>query len=316
MPASEQLERVLYVLAAASRADGVTFEQLTRALRTDVQTIVEDLNEATSRVYSHPAGTVDPFEITIEADRVHVFAPSEFNRPVRLNEREALALGLGLRVLASEAEVEQRAHILALAERLERDLKAPEIELQPAMLMEAAGAYNAAGFDASLGEDDLRSVFADAIEQRRICVIEYMKPHGEPSARRILPRRLIYANGHWYVAALDVASEESRVFRLDRVLTTEIAERMPEFAAVGEAASEYVAEQFEEVAVRYSGKVARWIAEHNGGQVERDGSTVVTHRVSDVDWLVRHVLQYGGEAVVVTPEFRKLVAERVRRLCA
>lgn len=35
---------------------------------------------------------------------------------------------------------------------------------------------------------------------------------------------------------------------------------------------------------------------------ERDGSAVVRHRVADPGWIVRHVLQYAGDAVVEEPE--------------
>src|SRR5688572_905887 len=119
MPAADQLERILYVLPMAARGNGASFEELAHALNCDVATIIHDIEEATSRVYYHPAGTVDPFEIMIEAGRVRVHAPSDFKRPVRLSDREALALGLGLHALAAEAEVARRAEILALASRLE-----------------------------------------------------------------------------------------------------------------------------------------------------------------------------------------------------
>jgi predicted DNA-binding transcriptional regulator YafY len=37
--------------------------------------------------------------------------------------------------------------------------------------------------------------------------------------------------------------------------------------------------------------------------------------VSDADWLVRHVLRYGGEAEVLEPEvLRRRVAETARRI--
>jgi predicted DNA-binding transcriptional regulator YafY len=55
--------------------------------------------------------------------------------------------------------------------------------------------------------------------------------------------------------------------------------------------------------VRYSPRIARWIVER-AVPAERadDGSVVVRHRVADPRWIVRHVLQYAGEAVVEEPE--------------
>lgn len=323
MPASEQLQRILHILPMAARAHGVTFDELERALCVDRDTIIADLNEAIACIYNHNGGAVEPFQITMESERVRVHASPEFQRPTRLSPKEALVLGLGLRVLASEAAGERRAQILALAERLERDLAVPEIELQPALhervMAEARGPYGAE-LAIAVGEDDFRSVFAGAIEQRRVCAVEYMKPRAAaPGLREVLPQRLIYGNGHWYVAAIDAERGDSRTFRLDRVISVDVTEKRLEAAGVSEQLSIYAADQHgeTEARVRYSPRVARWIAEQNGGQLERDGSIVVMHRVADPEWLVRHVLQYGGEAVVETPEeLRQVVAQRAGALCA
>ena len=49
-------------------------------------------------------------------------------------------------------------------------------------------------------------------------------------------------------------------------------------------------------------ELARWIAERMAQPLERGGSAVVSHRVADPGWIVRHVLQYAGDAVVEEPE--------------
>jgi predicted DNA-binding transcriptional regulator YafY len=57
-----------------------------------------------------------------------------------------------------------------------------------------------------------------------------------------------------------------------------------------------------EVKVRYSPRIARWIAEKEAGVAESDGSLTVTYQVADPHWIVREVLQYGPEAEVLEPE--------------
>ena len=64
--------------------------------------------------------------------------------------------------------------------------------------------------------------------------------------------------------------------------------------------------------MRYSPRIARWIAEREGKELEKDGSLVVEHTLADTDWAVRHVLQYGPEAEVLAPP--EVKAELVRRL--
>jgi predicted DNA-binding transcriptional regulator YafY len=64
--------------------------------------------------------------------------------------------------------------------------------------------------------------------------------------------------------------------------------------------------------VRYSRRVARWIAEREGLPLEKDGSLTTEHPLADPQWAVRHVLQYGPDAEVLSPpEVRDEVARRL-----
>ena len=322
MAAADQLERILYILPRAAGPHGASLAELARALEVEEATIMRDLAEATERVYYHPAGNVEPFEIFLEGERVRVHAPQDFKRPVRLNARESMALELGLRVLATDLGGARRAHALELAARLSAQVSAPELTLQPAIARHAgvgtgahADADGEAAIDVDFGEDEVRGVLADAITRRRLCTLTYLKPGDAPAERRIAPRRLLYANGQWYVAAHDTSSGGDRNFRLDRVLHAQVlAEAAP---ALADAPAEWFFHRDAselEARVRYSPRVARWIAEDNGTQCEPDGSLVLTHRVADAQWLVRHVLQYGGEAVVETPPLRRMVAQAAARV--
>jgi predicted DNA-binding transcriptional regulator YafY len=53
--------------------------------------------------------------------------------------------------------------------------------------------------------------------------------------------------------------------------------------------------------VRYSPRIARWIAERELRAIGDDGALVLDHPLADVDWAVRHVLQYGPDAEVLSP---------------
>ena len=103
--------------------------------------------------------------------------------------------------------------------------------------------------------------------------------------RPVHPYALVYGEGHWYLLAWCTVSEGVRIFRVDRIL---------------------------EVRVRYSPRIARWIAEREAGEWDADGAFGVTHQAADPHWAVRHVLQYGPDAVVLEPEeVRRLVREVV-----
>ena len=55
------------------------------------------------------------------------------------------------------------------------------------------------------------------------------------------------------------------------------------------------------IKVRYSPRIARWIAEREGVECAGDGSLTLEHPLADAEWGVRHVLQYGPDAEVIEP---------------
>jgi proteasome accessory factor C len=334
--AEAQLERILYILAAAARDGGAAIDELAGALCVPPATILHDLEEATARVYHHPAGSAESFSITLERRRVRVRALAEFQRPVRLSAAETLSLGLGLRALAAEAEPGRRAASLELARRLEAELAVPDttpaaaasadvrVLYSPAPeVAEPEVEYDAAPFVLAFDDDGFRSVVADAIDVHRICTMWYLKAGAtQPEQRRIAPYRLVYAEGTWYVAAHDLDRDDLRFFRMDRVLDAAVTEHAAppepaELAALLLSAAPFIAGSDVEVEVRYSSRIARWLQERTPCAAADDGSVVVRHRVADARWLVRHVLQYGGEAVVVEPaEARLWVAQAAGRMAA
>jgi predicted DNA-binding transcriptional regulator YafY len=317
--AQERLERLLYVLPRAARPEGGHIGELARALDVAPAEILADIEEATTRVFYHPGGMTDAFNFTVEGDVVRLHG-REFNRPARLTVAEAMALGLGLRVLAAEADVERRNELLALAHQLEAELVTPEILMQP-MLRDRDAIREEVGYatvsapsevEVALGEDDFRGDIAAAVQTRVFCDVVYLKAGGSsPAELRMAPVRLIYARGHWYVRAFEDESKAIRNYRLDRILELSLTDEHHDYADVSTAAPGFASDGGLPVQVRYSTEVARWVAERENAQCEPDGTLVMTYDVVDMNWLVRHVLQYGGEAVVETPEARAAVAKAV-----
>jgi predicted DNA-binding transcriptional regulator YafY len=130
--AQERLERLLYIFPIASQPGGASLDELSAALGVSVAQVMNDLQEATARAFHLPAGAGDALQITVEENRVQIFAGAHFRRPVRLSRNEALALGIGLRMLAAEVESPERERRLELASRLEHALSAPTIAVRDA----------------------------------------------------------------------------------------------------------------------------------------------------------------------------------------
>jgi predicted DNA-binding transcriptional regulator YafY len=332
-PAERQLERVLHALAVAARPDGASLADLATELGISAERLLRDLEEVTARAYYlEPPVDID---IGIEGGRVEVWTTGEFRRPVKLAPREALALTLGLRLLAEESDADCVAALRELAARLDAGLAA----VPAAALAEdfALGAGDPAG------EGQLAAL-REAARERRAVELRYLKPADvEPEPRQLHPYALVHAGGRWYAIGHcpDAARTGSRAptvraFRLDRILAVtpldgtfdvpddfdvqDYVARAPGGAAASPTAgiprgSLFRADEPLEITVRYSSRIARWIEEQVLGILQTDGSILVKHVVADPGWLVRHVLYHGADAEVIEPpEIRDMMRQRIEQI--
>lgn len=308
--AEEQLSRILRLLPRAAREDGVSLARLADELGIDERSILRDLQEVYTRAYYHPAGSGENVQVLIEPDSVAVWTTGEFRRPVRLNAREAMALGMGLRMLAADSPAPAGAGLVTLAERLERQLASQDPEALRPHYAASAGAGSAEG---------IRALLAGAARERRRCRIAYVKPAApQPDVRAVEPYVLLIAEGRWYVVGHCCRNADTRVFRVDRIVealplaeTFSVPDGFDPDAYVTEGRV-FRAEDEVEAAVRFSARIARWIREKGPVEEGEDGGVTVRYRVADPQWLVRLVLQYGPDAEVLgPPELRERVRERV-----
>ena len=144
-----------------------------------------------------------------------------------------------------------------------------------------------------------------------------------PSNRIICPYGIVFVSGNWYAVAHCESSEGIRIFRLDRVEQVESLDarfESPRGFSLDAVIADGRALQTSSAAaltVRYSPRIARWIAEREGKPLAEDGSLTLDHPLADTEWAVRHVLQYGPDATVLEPaEVREAVVQRLSEMAA
>ena len=79
--ASDQLERILYILPAAAREGGTGLASLAEALGVTRARVVQDITDVTHRSFYHPAGSGDDLQIELTVERVSVWTKGDFQRP-------------------------------------------------------------------------------------------------------------------------------------------------------------------------------------------------------------------------------------------
>jgi len=309
--AAAQLKRLLAIVPRVADGEEHEIAAIAELLGVSEATVLNDLVSVGDR-YDTPGGFIEGLQVFIDARRASV-RTSHFLRPMRLTAAELRALDLGLAMIRAERTPAEwpvidsaRARIRAVVSKLrdesvwEGSIAAPHAVAPPAL-------------QARLG------TVREALAKRRKLRIAYRRGDAtEATTRVVSPYRLILAGPGWYLIGFCERSDGVRVFRLDRV---EGAELLGETCAPPDEAAmaEYLARGpvFASTApvtlrVRFSPRIARWVAEREPGTAEPDGSYVVDYPMADVDWAVRHVLQYGPEAEILQPaEARRAIRARL-----
>lgn len=310
--AADRLLRLLYLLPVAAERP-LPLREASEVLGVDPQVVLDDLAEMTAREFYHPAGGAEDIRIEIEADRIFVRSHDKFRRPVRLNSREALAAHLALRRWAAALDGDARDRVLDVAARISADLTtAASDEITERFAVAESGASG--GIRVRLGT---------AARERRRCRIAYLRAGEDvPSDRALDPYAVVESRGTWFVIGYCGLRRDVRVFRVDRILDLDVTHEpfeLPEDFDPDdwiENGRVFRADETEPVTVRYRGGAAAFAREH-GPTRDVEGGVEVTFEVADPGWVVRHVLQQGGEAEVVGPaHVRRAVAgaaDRIRR---
>ena len=254
------LQRLLLVLPLAAREEGAAVDELARRLDVDPRRILRDLEELEARNFYLPPGLGDQFQLSLDRERISVWTTREFQRPVRLTPREALALELALRAVGRPGDRRQaagpgdaadpgaagghdptgasdspepgrspRTRDIAGTEGRSPDATRDRFRELRARLVQALRTPNAEEVEdpavalagAEADDDPIRRVAEEAVREGRELRIRYRPPARDPEPRRVGPVTLAHAEGRWYLLARDLERDGHRAFRLDRILEAE-----------------------------------------------------------------------------------------------
>jgi predicted DNA-binding transcriptional regulator YafY len=308
--AALQLGRLLHLIPTLADGRAQSLDEIAERLGTDRETVLDDIRALSVR-YGDPGGFVQGVQIFVDQDRTLSLISNHFARPMRLTLSELAALELGLALLAVEHSPEERSVIERARGRIREVIRKLPADWAPDRLRHAG-----------MGdEDSVRHLPAlrKARSQRRRVRIAYRKADAtKAESREVCPYAITYARGRWYLIGHCAASDDVRVFRLDRIGTVEplgaTFERPDDFDPRPFTADGRVfhADQPVSLRVRYSARIAPWIAEREGKTPDADGTLTLDHPLADADWAVRHVLQYGPDAEVIEPAtMRAALRERL-----
>lgn len=309
--ADDRLQRLLLAFPLMADEPNLTLDDIAQRIGTSTKVLARDF--ASLERYDVPAGWVDTVQVVID-DKGASMRSANFHRPQRLNRPEMLALELGLRMLQQELPVDEREAVA----QVRTQLQAMSVRRVSSVTDQRAGGEpiverrEGATEVESAPEAQLASLATlhVALERREVVALDYRRPdEGQSSVRRVRPYALVRADAHVYMVAYCERADALRIFRLDRMVGVSLT---------GDGFDPPVAFSVQDVlqggrvfrrdeppgdtlVVRYSSRVSRWIAEREHRSLDEQGELVVEYPLADEAWAVRHVLQYGPDAVILQP---------------
>lgn len=306
MTSRDQVERMLTLVPYLRTRDQIPVSQVADEFGVPVKQIIVDLNALwfCGLPGGMPGDLIDIDMDALEGDGVVRLDNADYlPRPPRLRTNEAIALQVALRAIRESAEPEQADVIDALLAKLDSVTHA---EAPVAIQIER-------------GDRQTHQTISDAVDDGTRVRIEYAGVHrDEITERTIEPNRMFVAEGHTFVRSWCLASDDWRVFRLDRILR---ADATGEQAAIRSAGGDLftIAENASWAELELAPD-AWHIADLRGAELldpgNDDGATSKRVRLpgASLAWLRRLVLSHAGDVRVLgPPELVDDVAMHARR---
>lgn len=318
--AQDQLERLLLALPHLEENTALAFSELARRVGTTERTLLADLHALGDRDRD-VAGFNESIELHLGPDGVGA-RTDFFKRPMRLTRPELAALDLGLGMLLLERSLEERGTIEQARTKLRRATVPPPKSVVAGVptvtTLDPPNAVAAEAAPSALVE--YFGVLWQARDEQRSVRIGYRSADAEAAEERTVhPWAVVRAHQHLYVVGWCTSVTDVRVFRLDRIVSVAFDGTRFDVPADfdinsvvrdGRVFSGELPD--DELVVRFSPRIARWIAERERLSIAPDGSVTVHWPLADDEWAVRHVLQYGSDAQVVAPaRIRQAIMDRL-----
>ena len=285
--ALERTARALDLVPYLLEHQGISIGELASVFGVTEKQINQDL------VLMHMCGLpgytpLELIDMYYEDGYVTVSDPQSFKRPRKMGRSELVSILVSLDLLKSLRSDELRNEIEELHKKLLTSLQFenPFVVVQD--------------FDDNPFLQDLERAIAKSSTLR----IVYLSGNkDERTERTIFPLEIYRANQATYLSAWCQTSNADRTFRLDRIVSCEVAENSEISGTPGYR--DVVAEQ--QGAVLLINKSARNFVENNRAIIENiedvSGSEELLVKLNpvDSDWLVRTVLGFGGGISVKDP---------------
>lgn len=293
MSASARLGRLLALVPWLIAHEGVTIDEAAAHFQVSPTELERDLwLLVVSGLPGH--GPDQLVDIDFWDDGViTVIDPQTLDRPMRLTQEEIMTLLIALRLLVQTPGVTDRSALLSAMAKLE------------AALDEAGQSSDVPHLSLGVPEDVVSALDEAMATGGAVRITYATATRDDVTERSVLPIQTRVVDGVGYVEAWCSVAEAHRTFRLDRILTAQVAPPVATPDLKVGASPEQEAPPAPVTAVLSLEPPARWIIDvHRGAALveERaDGSALITLPLRSIEWGVRLVMSLAGHGQAVSP---------------
>jgi proteasome accessory factor C len=287
LTAPEKVARLLAVIPYVAGRGPVPIDEIATRFSYPRRELVADLTGVVGFVGVAPFTPDTMIEVTVDDEHVWIVYGKWFERPMRLEPGEALALYTAGRALLAATGDDASGPLLRGLTKLGA----------------ALGAGADAAVDIVLGSAEER-VLADlrtAISDRRCVQLDYYSYGSDRRAERVVePHRVFADDGQWYLAGWCRRAEGDRIFRVDRIHQATVLDE-PFTPPAGAIAVVDPSAAVERVTLDLAPE-ARWVVAqypHDHTEELAGGGVRVTLPVTANAWLERLLVRLGAQARVV-----------------
>jgi predicted DNA-binding transcriptional regulator YafY len=292
-------ERLLKLLGLLEGRIDWTAEDLARRLEVTTRTVRRDITRLRDLGY--------PVEAVAGPGGGYRLGAGGKLPPLLLDDEEALAVALGLRVAAVTAVGGLEDASLSALSKLEHVLP-PRLRTQLEDISEAT--VSTVSTSASSADHGALAIAASAARSRQRMRFGYVDNEARATERHVEPLRLVHTGRRWYLVAFDLDRDDWRTFRLDRVsqpkATGMRSARRPEpdpVELVNRGVAIDVYTHRASVRLMVSKERAAHAIPGTVGALEELGpeETRLLIGADDLNWLARYLISFPWDFVVEEP---------------
>ena len=318
-PTTQRLARLLSLVPWLTRHPGVTIDDAAQHFGVSQEQLEHDLwLVICCGLPGHGPDQLIDIQFWDDDGRIDVLDPQTLVAPTRLTVEEAATLQVGLSILATLADEEDR-HLIESTQQvlLEATAAMPGLDTgdAPGAQRVPGGSPRSTsdeGIDSpvrtDLGSDPATmATLTRAAQERRPVEIRYHSATTDEVSRRIIwPERIVVSASVAYVEAWCTSARDVRTFRAGRIRSIhEVEDRKGIVPRAPEGAPAPPTQESTEVEVRIH-RDARWLLDTYDFCVTESSASEsawidATIGIWDERWLIRLVLSMGGHLIVRSP---------------